>query len=66
MAEARAAMASFNTLLTSLQSQEGSLGRLLTDPALFEETQRLIVTMQRLMADIQANPGKYVGELQVF
>jgi hypothetical protein len=59
-------MTSFNTLLTSLQSQEGSLGRLLTDPALFEETQRLIVTMQRLMADIQANPGKYVGELQVF
>lgn len=64
--EARAAMASFNTLLTSLQSQEGSLGRLLSDPALFEETQRLIVTMQRLMADIQANPGKYVGQLQVF
>lgn len=66
IAEARAAMGAFNTLLTSLQSQEGSLGRLLSDPALFEETQRLIVTMQRLMADIQANPGKYVGQLQVF
>jgi hypothetical protein len=36
------------------------------DPALYEETQRAVVTMRRLLADIQANPGKYVGQLQLF
>lgn len=66
VAETRALITNFNTLLTGLQSQDGSLGRLMSDPALYEETQRLIVTMQRLMADIQANPGKYIGALQIF
>lgn len=66
MTQAREAMTNFNVLLTQLSTQEGSLGRLMSDPALYEEFQRLVVTMQRLMADIQANPGKYIGELQVF
>ena len=33
---------------------------------LFEETQRAIVTLRRLLADIQQNPAKYVGEVQLF
>lgn len=66
VAETRALITNFNGLLTNLQSNQGSIGRLMTDPALYEETQRLIVTMQRLMADIQANPGKYIAELQIF
>lgn len=64
--EARTLITNFNNLLTQLSSQEGTVGRLMQDPALYEEFQRLVVTMQRLMADIQANPGKYIGELQVF
>lgn len=64
--QARLAMTNFNTLLTQLSSQEGTVGRLMSDPALYEEFQRLVTTMQRLMADIQANPAKYIGELQVF
>lgn len=64
--QARLAMTSFNDLLTQLSTQEGTLGRLMSDPALYEEFQRLVATMQRLMADIQANPAKYIGELQVF
>ena len=64
--EARAAITNFNTLLTQLSSQQGTVGRLMSDPALYEEFQRLVTTMQRLMADIQANPAKYIGELQVF
>jgi hypothetical protein len=42
------------------------MGRLLADPALYEETQRAIVTLRRLLADIQQNPAKYIGQLQVF
>lgn len=66
VAEARLALTNFNTLLTQLSSQEGTIGRLMTDPALYEEFQRLVTTMQRMMADIQANPGKYIREVQVF
>ncbi|HVH12609.1 MAG TPA: hypothetical protein VM759_06145, partial [Longimicrobium sp.] len=66
VAEARTLITNFNNLLTQLSSQQGTVGRLMQDPALYEEFQRLVVTMQRLMADIQANPGKYIGELQVF
>jgi phospholipid/cholesterol/gamma-HCH transport system substrate-binding protein len=66
VAETRTLITSFNTLLTQMSSQQGTLGRLMADPALYEEFQRLVTSMQRLMADIQANPGKYIGELQVF
>jgi phospholipid/cholesterol/gamma-HCH transport system substrate-binding protein len=66
VAETRTLITNFNTLLTQMSSQQGTLGRLMQDPALYEEFQRLVVSMQRLMADIQANPGKYIGELQVF
>lgn len=64
--EARSLITNFNTLLTQMSSQQGTIGRLMQDPALYEEFQRLVVSMQRLMADIQANPAKYIGELQVF
>lgn len=64
--EARTLITNFNGLLTQMSSQQGTIGRLMQDPALYEEFQRLVTTMQRLMADIQANPGKYIGELQVF
>ncbi|HST58724.1 MAG TPA: MlaD family protein, partial [Longimicrobium sp.] len=38
--QARLAMTNFNTLLTQLSSQEGTVGRLMSDPALYEEFQR--------------------------
>jgi phospholipid/cholesterol/gamma-HCH transport system substrate-binding protein len=64
--EARQVLTNFNALLAQMATQEGTLGRLMTDPALYEEFQRLVTTMQRLMADIQANPGKYIREVQIF
>jgi phospholipid/cholesterol/gamma-HCH transport system substrate-binding protein len=65
-AEARQAMATLNQAIQKINEGNGSLGRLIADPALYEETQRAIVTLQRLLADIQQNPGKYIGQLQVF
>ena len=66
IAEARGALATLNRALARVQEGDGTLGRLLEDPALYEETQRAIVTLRRMLADIQANPGKYIGTLQIF
>ena len=49
-----------------LESGEGTLGRLMEDPALYEETQAAISTLRRLMADMQANPAKYIGAFKLF
>ena len=65
-AQARLAMASLQTTLQGLQNGDGTLGRLINDPALYEEMQAAIATLRRMMNDVQANPGRYVGELKFF
>lgn len=64
--EARAAMTTLNQALTKINEGNGTMGRLIADPALYEETQRAIVTLRRLLADMQQNPAKYIGQLQIF
>ncbi|HYW08042.1 MAG TPA: MlaD family protein [Longimicrobium sp.] len=66
LVEARSAVTTLNRAMTAIQEGNGSLGRLINDPALYEETQRAIVTLRRLLADIQQNPAKYIGQVQVF
>ena len=66
LVEARAAMTSLQAAMARIESGDGTLGRLLEDPALYEEMQASIATLRRLMADIQANPGRYIGELRAF
>jgi phospholipid/cholesterol/gamma-HCH transport system substrate-binding protein len=64
--QAQEAMATLQAVMTRMQDGNGTLGRLMEDPALYEETQRAIATLQRLMADVQANPAKYIGAFKVF
>lgn len=64
--EARLAMATLQRASERLEDGEGTLGRLMEDPALYEETQAAIATLRRLMADMQANPGKYIGAFRLF
>lgn len=66
IAEARQAIATLQRASAKIEEGNGTLGRLISDPALYEETQRAIVTLQRLLADLQQNPGKYIGQLKVF
>lgn len=66
IAEAREAVATLQRASARIESGEGTLGRLVEDPALYEETQAAIATLRRLMADLQANPGKYIGTLRLF
>ena len=66
IAEARLAMATLQRASERLENGEGTLGRLMEDPALYEETQAAISTLRRLMADMQANPAKYIGAFKLF
>jgi phospholipid/cholesterol/gamma-HCH transport system substrate-binding protein len=66
LADARLAMARLDSIGARLDSGEGTLGRLLEDPALYEEMQASIATLRRLMGDLQANPGKYIGAFKLF
>ena len=66
LVEARQAMSSLQSLLAGLQQGDGTLGRLANDPALYEEMQAAIQTLRRVMADVQANPARYVGALKIF
>lgn len=49
-----------------LTEGNGTLGRLLEDPAIYEEMQATIAALRRILADIQANPARYIGEVRVF
>lgn len=66
IAETRQAVATLQRAAARIEQGEGTLGRLVEDPALYEETQRAIATLQRLLADLQANPTKYIGAIRLF
>ncbi|HEX7241937.1 MAG TPA: MlaD family protein [Longimicrobiaceae bacterium] len=66
LVEARNAIATLQRAMAKIEQGNGTLGRLLEDPALYEETQRSVATLRRLLADIQANPAKYIGQFKVF
>jgi phospholipid/cholesterol/gamma-HCH transport system substrate-binding protein len=42
-----------------MESGEGSLGRMMKDPGLYDETKALMGSMRRLMAEIEKDPKKY-------
>jgi phospholipid/cholesterol/gamma-HCH transport system substrate-binding protein len=66
IAEARRTLEVVQRAATRLETGDGTLGRLLEDPALYEEMQATITTLRRVLADIQANPGRYIGEVRIF
>ncbi len=55
-----------DSLLTALQTGEGSAGRLLTDETLYEELLRTVVELNALLADVRADPERYVPPVSVF
>lgn len=64
--QAQQALATMNRVLAELEDGDGTIDRLLQDPALYEEMQRSIVTLRRVLADLQANPERYIGAVKIF
>ena len=48
-------------LVALAQNGNGTLGRLLTDTSLYNDTHRLLRQLDSLVADIKANPKKYIN-----
>ncbi len=65
LTEARVAVATLQRAAERMENGDGTLGRLMEDPALYEEMQASITSLRRLMADIQANPARYLRNVRV-
>ena len=57
--------ARLNTLLAKLENGDGSAGRLLNDPGLYNDVRGLVARMDSLMADLKKNPKRYIN-LEIF
>jgi phospholipid/cholesterol/gamma-HCH transport system substrate-binding protein len=50
-----------DSVMVKINGGGGSLGLLINDPSLYRNSDTLVVQMRRLLADIQANPKRYVN-----
>jgi phospholipid/cholesterol/gamma-HCH transport system substrate-binding protein len=60
-----ATSAELELTLSRMNDGEGSLGRLLTDPGLYQRLDSTLIHVNSLMGDFQHNPGKYLRELRL-
>jgi len=56
-----ALLATGDSLLSKINSGQGSLGLFVNDPSMYRRTDSLLVQLRSLAADIQANPKKYIS-----
>ena len=56
--DARMTASRLDTALARINRGEGSLGRLAADTALYQNTQRLVKSLQEFVDDLKRNPGK--------
>jgi phospholipid/cholesterol/gamma-HCH transport system substrate-binding protein len=63
--ELSAASASARAVFGALESGEGTAGRLLHDPSLYDQIRKTVDSLDALIADIKANPKKYI-HLEIF
>ena len=56
---------SLNALLDRINGGHGTLGRLATDAALYDEATGAAAALRRVLEDLEQNPGKYLGEIRL-
>ena len=64
-ADLRTTTTELNGVLASLRDTTGTAGKLLNDPAVYDNLQRLVARIDSLTADFQKNPRRYVN-LSIF
>jgi phospholipid/cholesterol/gamma-HCH transport system substrate-binding protein len=60
-----ATSAKLNATLDKVSSGPGSMGKLMNDPAMYDDIRALVARLDSLMADFKANPRKYI-KLSIF
>lgn len=58
-------LATSDSVLRKVNAGQGSLGLLVNDPALYQQSDSLLVQLRALVTDIKANPGRYF-RLRIF
>ncbi len=54
-----------DTLLGKINRGEGTVGLLVNDPSLYRRTDSVLVSIEALLADFRANPGRYLKEMRI-
>lgn len=65
-AQFRATGARLDSVLARVERGEGTMGRIATDPALYDQMTRLTAQLDSLVQDIRANPGKIGVTIKAF
>ena len=65
-ADLKATTARLNTILTKIESGDGSVGKLLSDPALYNDIRAVLARVDSLTADFKKNPRKYIPPIRIF
>jgi phospholipid/cholesterol/gamma-HCH transport system substrate-binding protein len=64
-ADLSATSAKLNAVLDKVNSGQGSMGKLMNDPAMYDNIRKLVSRLDSLTADFKANPRKYI-KLSIF
>lgn len=64
--EIESASANLNQILEKINSGEGTLGKLVNDPAMYENLDELSVELKELVKGINEEPGRYLKHMSIF
>lgn len=64
--ELETASASLNELLEKLNNGEGTMGKLINDPSVYENLDSLTIELNELVKGINDNPGRYLKHMKLF
>lgn len=65
LVDVRGVSVELSAVLSALNNGEGTLGLLLKDPAMYHKMDSTLTGLNALMADFQANPGRYLKEMRI-
>ncbi|MEQ9105582.1 MAG: MlaD family protein [Rhodothermales bacterium] len=65
LVDVRSVSVELTAVLAALNNGEGTLGMLLKDPSMYHKMDSTLTGLNALMADFQANPGRYLKEMRI-
>ncbi len=64
-AEVETATANLNNILEKIDHGEGTLGKLINDPSMYENLDSLTIELNNLVKGINENPGRYLRHMSI-